>query len=158
IAVTSAGEFLYGEILWDPLRLIDRWDNRAAVFFAALSFLISIIGTNISANSLSAANDLMGLFPKYVNIRRGQVICALIGGWAICPWQILATAPGFMSFMSGYTVFLGPFAGIMVADYWLVHKGNVDVPAMYDPCGRYVYWHGIVRWLWHTHKSDETDK
>ncbi|KAG6873100.1 hypothetical protein C0995_002943 [Termitomyces sp. Mi166 len=116
IAVTSSAEFIYGEVLWDPLRLIDRWDNRAASFFASLSFLVSIIGVNIAANSISAANDLMVLFPKYINIRRGQIICALIGGWGLCPWEILATAPGFMSFMSGYTVFLGPFAGIMVAD------------------------------------------
>jgi len=56
---------------------------------------------------------------------------------------ILASAPGFLSFMSGYTVFLGPFAGIMIVDYWLVHKGNVDVPAMYNPNGRYRYWKGI---------------
>ncbi|KAF8072151.1 permease for cytosine/purines, uracil, thiamine, allantoin-domain-containing protein [Lyophyllum atratum] len=142
IAVTSAAEVIYGEILWDPLKLIDHWDNRAAAFFAAFSFLISTIGVNISANSLSAANDLMVIFPKYINIRRGQVICALIGGWALCPWEILATAPGFLTFMSGYTVFLGPFAGIMVADYWLVHRGKVDVPAMYHPRGRYRYWKG----------------
>ncbi|KAG6879467.1 hypothetical protein C0992_002470 [Termitomyces sp. T32_za158] len=112
IAVTSASEFIYGEVLWDPLRLIDHWDNRAAAFFASLSFLISVIGVNIAANSVSAGNDLMALFPKYINIRRGQIICAFIGGWALCPWEILATAPGFLSFMSGYTVFLGPFAGM----------------------------------------------
>ncbi|KAF8154064.1 NCS1 nucleoside transporter family [Crassisporium funariophilum] len=143
IAVTSAGEVLYGEIIWDPLRLIDRWDNRAAAFFASFSFALATLGTNISANSLSAANDMTVLFPSYINIRRGQVICALIGGWVLCPWEILASAPGFLSFMSGYTVFLGPFAGIMVVDYWLVHKGKVDVPAMYDPYGRYRYWNGI---------------
>ncbi|KAG5638409.1 hypothetical protein H0H81_000186 [Sphagnurus paluster] len=145
IAVTSAAEIIYGEVLWDPSRLIDHWDNRAAAFFASFSFLLSTIGSNISANSLSAANDLMVIFPKYINIRRGQVICAIIGGWALCPWEILATAPGFLSFMSGYTVFLGPFAGIMISDYWLVHKGKVDVPAMYHPRGRYRYWNGIVR-------------
>ncbi|KAF9477454.1 cytosine-purine permease [Pholiota conissans] len=143
IAVTSAGEKLYGEILWDPLSLIDKWDNRAAAFFASFSFILATIGTNISANSLSAANDMTVLFPNYINIRRGQIICAFIGGWALCPWEILSSAPGFLSFMSGYTVFLGPFAGIMVADYWIVHKCKVDVPAMYDPNGRYQYWKGI---------------
>lgn len=117
IAVTSAGRIIYGELLWDPLHLIDRWDNRAAAFFASFSFLISIIGANISANSLSAANDLTAMFPKYVNIKRGQIICAILGGWALCPWEILASAPGFLSFMSGYTVFLGPFAGVYVAPF-----------------------------------------
>lgn len=112
IAVTSAGEVLYGETLWDPLHLVDRWENRAAAFFASASFVLSVLGTNVSANSLSAANDMMVLFPKYINLRRGQVICAILGGWALCPWEILATAPRFLNFMSGYTIFLGPFAGM----------------------------------------------
>jgi nucleobase:cation symporter-1, NCS1 family len=119
IAVTSAGQVLYGKVLWDPLTLIDRWDNRAAAFFASFSFLLCTIGTNISANSLSAANDLMAMLPKYIDIRRGQVICAILGGWALCPWEILASAPGFLSFMSGYTVFLGPFAGVSVTLFFL---------------------------------------
>lgn len=112
--MTSAGEVLYGETLWDPLHLIDRWDNRAAAFFTSLSFVLATLGTNISANSLSAANDMTVLFPRYINIRRGQAICAIVGGWVLCPWEILASAPGFLSFMSGYTVFLGPFAGMCV--------------------------------------------
>jgi len=114
IVVTLAGEKLYGEIIWDPLRLIDKWDSRAAAFFASFSFALGTIGTNISANSLSAANDMTVLFPQYINIRRGQVICAVIGGWVLCPWEILASAPGFLSFVAGYTVFLGPFAGMYV--------------------------------------------
>ena len=90
MAVTSAGEVLYGKVLWDPLQLINEWDNRAAVFFAAFSFVLTTLGTNISANSLSAANDMTVLFPQYINIRRGQVLCAILGGWALCPWEILA--------------------------------------------------------------------
>jgi NCS1 family nucleobase:cation symporter-1 len=90
IAVTSAGITLYGEILWDPLKLIDKWDNRAAAFFTAFSFALSTLGTNISANSLSVGNDMTALCPRYINIRRGQVICALLGGWVFCPWEILA--------------------------------------------------------------------
>ncbi len=112
IAVTSAGETLYGETLWDPTKLIDRWDNRAAAFFASFTFVLATLGTNISANSLSSANDMMVLFPQYINIRRGQVLCAILGDWALCPWEILSSAPGFLNFMGGYTIFLGPFAGM----------------------------------------------
>lgn len=64
IAVTNAGIQLYGEVLWDPLLLIDKWDNRAAAFFAALSFSLATIGTNISANTFSAGNDMTALFPR----------------------------------------------------------------------------------------------
>jgi len=72
------------------------------------------------------------------------------------------SAQGFLNFMNGYTIFLGPIAGIMITDvrpadscwlyplphiivqFWLVHRGRVDVPAMYDPSGRYRYTHGFV--------------
>ncbi|KAH9001891.1 NCS1 nucleoside transporter family [Lactarius hatsudake] len=143
IAVTSAGMTLYGQVLWDPLKLIDQWDNHACAFFASLAFLLSTLSANISANSLSAGNDMTALYPRYINIRRGQVICAFLGGWAFCPWKVLASAPGFLSFLSGYTVFIGPITGIMMTDYWLVHRTRVDVPAMYRPHGRYRYTYGV---------------
>ncbi|KAH7909872.1 permease for cytosine/purines, uracil, thiamine, allantoin-domain-containing protein [Hygrophoropsis aurantiaca] len=144
LAVTSAGMVLYGSALWDPLQLIDHWDNRPAAFFASASFLLTTIGTNISANALCAANDLTVCFPRYVNLRRGQVICAIVG-FAFCPWEVLVNATGFLTFLTGYTIFIGPFTGIMIVDYWLVHRTKVDVPAMYRPHGRYRYRGGIVR-------------
>ena len=74
------------------------------MFFASTAFAISIIGTNISANSISAAVDIMTLCPKHINLRRGQILAALIGGWAFVPWNILASAIAFLNFMTGYTV------------------------------------------------------
>jgi len=143
IAVTSAGIVLYGQILWDPLKLIDQWDNRACALLTSLVFVLSTLSANISANSLSVGNDMAALYPRYINIRRGQVICAFLGSWAFCPWKILASAPGFLSFVSGCTVFFGPIIGIMVTDYWLVHCTKVDVPSMYRPHGRYRYTYGV---------------
>ncbi|KAF8517332.1 cytosine-purine permease [Gautieria morchelliformis] len=144
IVVTSAGAVLYGgQLYWDPLRLIDNWTNRPATFFAAFSFALATMGTNISANSLSAANDFSALFPRYVNLRRGSLLCAIIGGWVCVPWLVLASAMTFLNFMSGYTVFIAPIIGIMVADYWVLHKQKVDVPSMYKPHGRYWYTWGI---------------
>lgn len=90
IAVTSAGISLYGQILWDPLKLIDHWDNRACAFFTSFVFGLSTLASNISANSLDVGNEMSALYPRYINIRRGQVICAFLGGWALSPWKILA--------------------------------------------------------------------
>jgi hypothetical protein len=48
------------------------------------------LGTNIvSTNSLSVGNDMTALWPRYINIRR-QMICAFLGKWVLCPWEILA--------------------------------------------------------------------
>ena len=148
IVTTSATGVIYGELLWNPLDIISKWlqmghGGRAAAFFAATAWYIAQVGTNITANSISAANDLTVLFPRYINIERGCVIAAIVGGWVIVPWKILSSASTFLSFMSGYAVFLAPIAGILASDYWLVHRQHIDVPALYDPHGRYEYWNGI---------------
>ncbi|MCJ1482561.1 hypothetical protein MMC06_002727 [Schaereria dolodes] len=147
IVTTSASYVLYGTYLWNPLDIIEHWldtkGGRAAAFFAALSWYIAQVGTNITANSISAANDLTVMFPRYINIKRGCIIAAIVGGWVIVPWKILSSAQTFLDFMGGYAVFLAPIAGIIASDYWLVKRQNIDVPALYDPHGRYRYNSGI---------------
>ena len=148
IAASSAGASLYGGPLqWDPMSLVAEWDNRAARFFAAFAFALAALGVNISANSLSAANDLMALAPAYVNIRRGQVICALLS-WCLVPWEILASAGSFLNFMSAYSIFLGPIAAILLVDFWIIHRGKYDVLALYQYGGRYRYTAGINWRAW----------
>ncbi|KAK5012516.1 hypothetical protein LTR60_004222 [Cryomyces antarcticus] len=142
IAASSAGAVKYGELQWDPMALISNWDNRACRFFAAFSFALAALGVNISANSLSAANDLTALFPQYVNIRRGQLLCAVLS-WALVPWKILASAESFLNFMSAYAVFLGPIAAIMVMDFWVIQQRKYDTLALYQPHSIYRYWHGF---------------
>ncbi|KAK9329542.1 permease for cytosine/purines, uracil, thiamine, allantoin-domain-containing protein [Lipomyces starkeyi] len=142
VVVAAGSDILYGTIFWDPLLLIDQWTSRggrAAAFFCAFFFLISQIGVNIAANSVSAANDLNCLFPRYVNIRRGQLIVAVLGSWALTPWNILQSAPSFISFMAGYAIWLGPIAGILLSDFYFVHKQKYDVWELYNSHGIYRY-------------------
>lgn len=150
IISTSAAKVIWPDqdYMWNPLTIVEQWldqghRGRAAAFFAAISWYIAQVGTNITANSISAANDLTVLFPRYVNIERGCMIAAVVGGWVIVPWKILSSADTFLAFMGGYAVFLAPIAGIMASDFWLVKKQHIDVPALYDPHGRYSYWNGI---------------
>jgi cytosine/uracil/thiamine/allantoin permease len=142
IAATSAGSVRYGTLQWDPMALIENWSSRACRFFAAFAFALAALGVNISANSLSAANDLTALFPQYVNIRRGQLLCAIFC-WALVPWKILASAGSFLNFMAAYAVFLGPIAAIMVFDFWLIHKRKYNTLALYQPYSIYRYTHGV---------------
>jgi nucleobase:cation symporter-1, NCS1 family len=75
-------------------------------------------------------------------VRPSLILVSSISRWL--NWRFTRSAQGFLSFVNGYTVFLGPFAGIMISDYYIVHKCRVDVPAMYNPNGRYKYSFGIV--------------
>lgn len=40
---------------------------------------------------------------------------------------------------------MGPLAGVMCSDYYLVRKGVLNVGQLYDPHGLYRYDHG---WNW----------
>ncbi|CAK7268596.1 hypothetical protein SEPCBS119000_003141 [Sporothrix epigloea] len=147
ILTTSAAKVFTGEYLWNPLDVIVLWldmghGGRAAAFFAALSWYIAQVGTNITTNSVSAANDLTVLFPRYVNIKRGCMIAAFAAGWILVPWKIISSANVFLAFMGGYSVFLAPLASILAVDFWLVKRCHVDIPALYDPNGRYRYTKG----------------
>ena len=140
--MAASAQVVYGQVLWNPLTVVLLWDNRTAKFFAGLLFGFANIGTNVAGNSIPFANDLMGLFPKYINIRRGQFICAILG-FAICPWLIEAKAASFLAFLNGYTVFLGPLVGVVMADFWLVRKGKgFNVYNLYKPHGLYWYTRG----------------
>jgi len=63
----------------------------------------------------------------------------------ICPWKILTSATSFLRFLSGYSIFLGPFVEVFLTDYFVVKRGNVRVEELYsnDPRSRYCYIHGV---------------
>ncbi|OZJ03758.1 hypothetical protein BZG36_03059 [Bifiguratus adelaidae] len=149
IVVASGSKVIYGTVLWSPLDLLAQLDNRAAVFFIAFAFALATLGTNLCANSIPAGADLSALFPRFINIRRGGYICALIG-LCICPWKLLADAGGFLNFLSAYSVFLGPIAGIMVCDYLLIQKQHLVVAELYKTQGLYTYSHG---WNWRAYAA-----
>lgn len=73
--------------------------------------IIAVIATNVGSNSLPVGADISGLLPRYINIVRGQVFCALMAPLCI-PWKIIATATTFLTFLSSYTVFLMPICGV----------------------------------------------
>lgn len=162
--VSSASEVIYGRVTWNPLEVARLWDNRAAQFFAGLCWAFAVVGTNISANSVSFGNDLSSWFPRYVNNRRGAYVCAVLGVCAV-PWYIqyryeasydmksmqlrgmwliiTDSAASFSSFLGGYSLFLGSIAGIIVCDYWICRARSLKIPSLYDPRGTHYYTMGV---------------
>ncbi|ANB14724.1 Dal4p [Sugiyamaella lignohabitans] len=146
ILATSASGVIFRTYIWDPTQLPLKWTGpggRAGMFFVGLSWAIAQIGTNLTANVITAANDLSSLCPKYINIRRGAIIVTVIGGWIMQPWKIISSAQSLLTFMSGLAVFLAPIAAMLATDFWLVKRKCIDVAALYDPDGIYKYWHGM---------------
>lgn len=96
--------------------------NRTGVFFIATAFSLAQLGTNIAANSVSAGTDLTALAPRWINIRRGSYICAVVG-LVMCPWNLLSSSNKFTLYLSSYSVFMSSVAGVLISDYYFVRRG-----------------------------------
>lgn len=137
ILVGSASEVLYGEPTWSPLDVLDNFlnnytpGNRAGSFFLALAFALAQLGTNISANSLSFGTDVTAVLPRFLNIRRGGYICAILA-LAIYPAKLNSSASKFTTYLSAYSVFLSSIAGVVACDYFFVRRGYIKLSHLYS--------------------------
>lgn len=137
--------------LWNPPIIIEQWliqnynaRSRCATFFAALGFLISTLGLNTIDNGISGGMDLAGILPKYINIRRGAVIIAIIS-IAIQPWQLIKSAGVFLNVLGSYGLFIGPMIGVFTCDYFFVRKEKIKLGDLFSTKrdGIYWYWYGF---------------
>lgn len=137
IIVSSSSSVIYGDAIWNPLDLLKQFligassGQRFGIFIISLGFALAQLGTNISANSVSAGTDLTALLPRYLNIRRGSYICAAIG-LAMCPWNLVVSSNQFTTYLSAYSLFLSAIAGVMICDYYIVRRGYLDIKALYS--------------------------
>ncbi|RFU23867.1 hypothetical protein B7463_g12470, partial [Scytalidium lignicola] len=151
IGASSASKTLWGTAYWNlwdlyGAILTNYWNAgaRAAIFLACLVQILAVVATNLASNSLPVGADLTGLFPKYFNIRRGQIACAFLCLVTV-PWKVLASAQTFLTFLGSYVCFIAPLIAFMICDYFFARKGNLHVPSLYNgtPSSPYWYWHGF---------------
>ena len=63
------------------------------------------------------------------------------------PWKLLTDFNSYIfGWLVGYSGLLGPIAGIMIADYFLLRQANLDVDSLYCRGGLYEYRNG-VNWI-----------
>jgi NCS1 family nucleobase:cation symporter-1 len=139
VAVTSATVVIYGEAIWDPVALAGRMGGMGVVV-ALAALVIATLTTNLAANTVAPAYGFSNLSPSRINFTMGGYITAGIG-IAIFPWKLLETAGGYLFvWLIGYSALLGPIAGILIADYFLVRKSELSADALFDHKGEYGAW------------------
>ena len=74
VLITSASSLLYGEPIWDPVRLVGHFSNPWIVGFAMFSVVVATLAVNIAANVVSPANDFANALPKWISFRTGGLI------------------------------------------------------------------------------------
>ncbi|KAF1942598.1 hypothetical protein EJ02DRAFT_162872 [Clathrospora elynae] len=160
LVTASSAQKIYGEVYWNPpdllMRMMDNGNgtskSRAAVFFLAAGFAVTAMFENICGNAVAGGIDLAGLFPRYINIRRGAII-TFVAAWVVQPWQLINRATSFIAVLSSFSVFLAPIIGIMACDYYLLRQRKVRLSHLYRTSDSSYYfsygfnWRAIPAWI-----------
>jgi NCS1 family nucleobase:cation symporter-1 len=143
VAVTSATTVIFGETLWNPVDVLTRFDSHVVLITAMISLCIATLATNIAANVVSPANDFANLAPRKISFRIGGYITGVIGV-LMMPWKLVADPNGYIfTWLIAYSALLGPIGGILIADYFVWRKRNLNVTALYSATGEYRYSNGF---------------
>jgi nucleobase:cation symporter-1, NCS1 family len=137
---TLAAYKVYGEVLLHPEQISAKFDSWFLALLAAATFAIATLGINVVANFVSPAFDFSNVFPKAIDFRKGGYIAAAIALvlYPFAPWEGNAAA-----FVGGIGATMGPLFGVIMVDYYLVAKGEVNVGALYVENGEYRYQGGF---------------
>ncbi len=140
VVVTSASAIIFGEMIWDPVQLLSRIESPIVVLAALFALTIATLSTNVAANVVAPANGFANLWPEKITFAIGGLITGIIG-IVIMPWKLLSDFGTYIfGWLIGYSGFLGPIAGIFIADYWIVRKGRLSLPDLYSVEGIYGKW------------------
>jgi len=138
VVVTSATVVIYGKAIWDPVDLASRMTG-AAVLIALIVLLVDTVSVNLAANLVGPAYDFSALNPRAISYRTGGYITAGIAV-AMMPWKLLESTQGYIfTWLIGYSALLGPIAGILIADYYLIRRTQLQVNDLYSDHGEYRY-------------------
>lgn len=141
VIVTSATVVIYGKAIWDPVDLASRFTG-IGVGLALLVLTLDTMCCNLAANLVGPAYDFASLNPRRISYRTGGLITAAIALLAM-PWKILESTQGYIfTWLVGYSALLGPVAGIMLVDYYLLRSRRLDVRQLFEERGAYAYRNG----------------
>src|SRR4029450_9324313 len=140
--ITTIAAFkVYGEVLLHPEQISAKFDSWFLALLAAVTFAVATLGINVVANFVSPAFDFANVFPRRIDFKKGAYIAALIALvlYPFAPWEGNAA-----NFVNAIGATMGPIFGIMMVDYYLIRKGQVDVEALYRENGEFRFENG-----WH---------
>jgi NCS1 family nucleobase:cation symporter-1 len=116
--------------------------------------IIATLSTNTAANIVSPTNDFQNIAPKLINRTTAVVLTGLVG-LALMAHELLkklgliisdvSLETVYSNWLLGYSSLLGPIAGIMVVDYFIIKKQQLDLAGLYrDDVYPAWNWHGFL--------------
>ena len=113
-------------ILTNPTDIIGKFDNILITVIVLFFIIFASASSNLIANYIPAQNALLNFLPNRFNLKSVAFIIATLGFIIGIFWLTLLSQIGILSFVDTIGSFFGPIFGIMILDYYLVKKTNLN--------------------------------
>ena len=138
ISITAGSTIAFGKPIADPVKLVQAFDNPFILLIGGAIILIATLSVNVAANIVSPAYDLVNMFPRTLTFVSAGLISIVIGVLYM-PWLWMDNAATIFAVLGYIGGALGPVAGIMLADFYLVRRRNYNLSSFYRRDGDYEY-------------------
>jgi NCS1 family nucleobase:cation symporter-1 len=135
----SGSKVAFGEAIWDPVQLAGKISIAPIEMLAMVAAAVVTLTVNMSANVVSPSYDFSNVAPHKISRRTGGLLVGFLGVVSM-PWKLLSSPSGFIfNWLGGYGGGMGAIAGVMIADYWIVRRGKLNVGELFSANGAYRY-------------------
>jgi NCS1 family nucleobase:cation symporter-1 len=141
ILITSGTVAAYGKPIPNPVDLLIRMDSTPVLILGGIALLIATLSVNVAANVVSPAYDLVNLFPRRLTFVSAGIISTILAV-VFVPWLWFENADRVFQVLNVIGGALGPLAGIMLVDFFLLRRTSYDVGSFYVRSGQYAYQSG----------------
>ncbi|HEX2247539.1 MAG TPA: NCS1 family nucleobase:cation symporter-1, partial [Arthrobacter sp.] len=145
VVVLAGAQFkINGQIIESPSDIVQTIPNTFFLVLACLALLVLTVAVNLMANFVAPIYMFTNLFPRRLNFRSAAIVSAVIG-LVILPWNLYNNPVVIVYFLGGLGAILGPIFGVIMADYWIIRKAQINIPDLYTEAttGEYHYKRGV---------------
>lgn len=142
IITTSATVLLFGHPIWNPVDLLLALNHPVITVLGGGVIVLATLSVNVVANIMPACYDLINLAPTRLNFHRASFLVLALG-LLFAPWLWFSAAESIYRVLDIISGLLGPVTGIMLADFFVLRRQTLDVPALYE---RHALYEGRNGW------------
>jgi NCS1 family nucleobase:cation symporter-1 len=125
--------------IWDPVQALMTLSPNPFVMILLLAFiLLAQISANLTINILPPTLILMSCLR--ISWGRGALLTGALATLSF-PWMLMGNAKAFFGFILYYSAFFGPVLGVMLADYFVIRRRQLDVERLYVADASSEYWY-----------------
>ena len=131
-------------ILTNPTDIVGKINNTQLTVIVLFFIIFSSASTNLIANYIPTQNTLLNFLPSKLTLKTSAVIIAFLGFIIGIFWLPLLSQIGILAFVDTFGSFFGPLFGVMVIDFYVVKKTNLDNKSIFslESNGLYFYTNG----------------